>query len=79
MQKSFRYELIKKDKKTGARLGRVYTDHGCFDAPCYMPVGTQATVKAMTPRDLEDVNAHIILANTFHLYLPIQGLQSDPK
>ena len=69
MQKSFRYELIKKDKKTGARLGRVYTDHGCFDTPCYMPVGTQATVKAMTPRDLEDVNAHIILANTFHLYL----------
>ncbi|MCR5072565.1 MAG: tRNA guanosine(34) transglycosylase Tgt [Clostridiales bacterium] len=69
MQKSFRYELIKKDKKTGARLGRVYTDHGFFDTPCYMPVGTQATVKAMTPRDLEDVNAHIILANTFHLYL----------
>ena len=69
MQKSFRYELIKKDKKTGARLGRVYTDHGAFDTPCYMPVGTQATVKAMTPRDLTDVNAGIILANTFHLYL----------
>ena len=69
MQKSFRYELIKKDKRTGARLGRVYTDHGSFDTPCYMPVGTQATVKAMTPRDLEDVNARIILANTFHLYL----------
>ena len=69
MQKSFRYELIKKDKKTGARLGRVYTDHGSFDTPCYMPVGTQATVKAMTPHDLTDVNARIILANTFHLYL----------
>ncbi|MBR5804547.1 MAG: tRNA guanosine(34) transglycosylase Tgt [Clostridia bacterium] len=69
MQKSYRYELIKKDKKTGARLGRVYTDHGVFDTPCYMPVGTQATVKAMTPRDLVDVNARIILANTFHLYL----------
>ena len=69
MQKNFRFELIKKDSRTGARLGRVHTDHGVIDTPCYMPVGTQATVKAMTPDDLKNVQASIILSNTFHLYL----------
>jgi queuine tRNA-ribosyltransferase len=66
---SFRFELIKECSKTGARLGRVYTPHGSFETPIFMPVGTQATVKALTPRDLKEINAQIILANTYHLYL----------
>jgi queuine tRNA-ribosyltransferase len=65
----FRFELIKTCKQTGARLGRLHTPHGVIDTPCFMPVGTQATVKAMTPRDLEDARAQIILANTYHLYM----------
>ena len=65
----FTFELIKTDKQTGARLGVLHTPHGDIETPCYMPVGTQATVKAMTPRDLLDVNANIILSNTYHLYL----------
>jgi queuine tRNA-ribosyltransferase len=52
-----------------ARRGRLLTPHGSVDTPVFMPVGTQGTVKAMTPRDLEDVGATIILGNTYHLYL----------
>ncbi len=69
MSKGFKFELLKTCPHTGARLGRVTTPHGSFDTPCFMPVGTQATVKAMTPRDLDDVGANIILANTYHLYM----------
>lgn len=70
MEQPIRYELIKKDKKTGARRGRIYTPHGIIETPVFMPVGTQATVKAMTPDELKDmVNAKIILSNTYHLYL----------
>ncbi|MEL7610053.1 MAG: tRNA guanosine(34) transglycosylase Tgt [Bacillota bacterium] len=65
----FEYELIKECKQSGARLGRLHTPHGFIDTPCYMPVGTQATVKAMTPQDLYGVGASIILANTYHLYM----------
>ncbi|EFV02760.1 tRNA-guanine transglycosylase [Pseudoramibacter alactolyticus ATCC 23263] len=65
----FRYELIKKDKYTGARLGRIITDHGEIETPIFMPVGTQATVKSMNNRELEDIGAQIILGNTYHLYL----------
>ena len=69
MEKPFQYELIHTCKQTGARLGVLHTPHGDIDTPCYMPVGTQATVKAMAPRDLLDVGANIILSNTYHLYL----------
>ena len=69
MEQPFRFELIKTCKQSGARLGKLYTPHGVIDTPIFMPVGTQATVKAMTPRDLRDVKANIILANTYHLYL----------
>ncbi len=69
MNKPFHFELIHKDRQTGARLGKLHTPHGIIDTPIYMPVGTQATVKAMLPRDLRDVNAQIILSNTYHLYL----------
>lgn len=63
------YELIHVCKQTGARLGRVHTPHGSFDTPAFMPVGTQASVKGMSPDELKDVKAGIILSNTYHLYL----------
>ena len=65
----FRYELIKEDKHTGARLGKIHTSHGVLNTPIFMPVGTQATVKSMTSEDLEEMDANIILGNTYHLYL----------
>ena len=64
-----KYELIKECSQTKARLGKVHTPHGSFDTPMFMPVGTKATVKAMTPEELKDINAQIILSNTYHLYL----------
>ncbi|MDD3401161.1 MAG: tRNA guanosine(34) transglycosylase Tgt [Eubacteriales bacterium] len=69
MEQPFRFELIHVCKQSGARLGRLHTPHGVIETPCYMPVGTQATVKAMTPRDVEETKASILLANTYHLYL----------
>ncbi len=70
MEQPIRYELIKKDAKTGARRGRIHTPHGIIETPVFMPVGTQATVKTMTPTELkEEVKAKIILSNTYHLYL----------
>ena len=63
------YELIHVCKQSGARLGRVHTPHGSFDTPAFMPVGTQASVKGMSPDELKDVKAGIILGNTYHLYL----------
>lgn len=67
--KHFFFELIHTDKHTGARRGRLHTPHGVIETPVYMPVGTQATVKAMTPRDVEETGASIVLSNTYHLYL----------
>ncbi|WP_170846075.1 tRNA guanosine(34) transglycosylase Tgt [Bacillus sp. MUM 13] len=66
---AIRYEFIKKDKQTGARLGRVHTPHGSFDTPAFMPVGTLATVKTMAPEDLKQMGAGMILSNTYHLWL----------
>lgn len=66
---AIRYELIKECKQTGARLGRLHTPHGVIETPIFMPVGTQATVKAMTPEELKEMEAQIILSNTYHLYL----------
>ena len=64
------YELIHKDKNSGARRGVVHTPHGDIQTPVFMPVGTQATVKSLTPEELKDeVGAQIILSNTYHLYL----------
>lgn len=64
-----RYELIKKSDELDARLGKVHTPHGDIDTPVFMPVGTQASVKAMTPEELKEAGAQIILSNTYHLYL----------
>src|SRR5699024_5703890 len=55
--------------QTGARLGKVHTPHGSFDTPMFMPVGTLATVKTMSPEELIEMNAQIILSNTYHLWL----------
>lgn len=64
-----RYELLKECKQSGARLGNLYTPHGIIKTPVFMPVGTQATVKAIIPEELKDIQAEIILSNTYHLYL----------
>ena len=69
MNKPLTYELLHVDKKTGARRGRITTPHGVIETPVFMPVGTQATVKAMKPEDVEKTGAQIILANTYHLFL----------
>jgi len=66
---AIRYEPIKTCKQTGARLGRVHTPHGSFDTPAFMPVGTQATVKGMSPAELKEIEAQIILSNTYHMYM----------
>ncbi|RUS47695.1 tRNA guanosine(34) transglycosylase Tgt [Cohnella sp. AR92] len=66
---AIRYELIKTCAQTGARLGRVHTPHGVIETPTFMPVGTQASVKGISPEELKDLNAHIILSNTYHLFL----------
>lgn len=67
--KPLTFELIKKDTRTHARRGRVTLPHGTVETPIFMPVGTYGTVKGMTPRDLEEAQAQIILGNTFHLWL----------
>ena len=66
---SFSFELIKTSVDSRARLGRMTTAHGEVRTPVFMPVGTQGTVKAMTPDRLEEAGAEIILGNTYHLYL----------
>ncbi|CAG5092475.1 MAG: tRNA-guanine(34) transglycosylase [Thermobacillus sp.] len=66
---AIKYELIKVCKQSGARLGRVHTPHGSFDTPAFMPVGTQATVKTVSPEELKAMDAGIILSNTYHLFL----------
>ncbi|HBI57032.1 MAG TPA: tRNA guanosine(34) transglycosylase Tgt, partial [Firmicutes bacterium] len=63
------FELVARCSKTGARAGIFHTPHGQIKTPIFMPVGTQAAVKAMTTDELVDINAQIILANTYHLYL----------
>ena len=65
----FSFTLIKKDSTTGSRLGRLVTAHGEVETPAFMPVGTLGSVKALSPRDLEEIGCRMILANTYHLYL----------
>ncbi|MEG2447688.1 MAG: tRNA guanosine(34) transglycosylase Tgt [Bacilli bacterium] len=64
-----KYNLLHNDKETGARYGTLETNHGTFETPMFMPVGTRATVKMLTPEELYDCKAGIILANTYHLWL----------
>ena len=70
MKEAITYELLHIDKNSGARRGVVHTPHGDIQTPVFMPVGTQATVKSITPEELKnEVNAEIILSNTYHLYM----------
>jgi len=66
---SLKYELLHECKQTGARYGKVHTPHGTFETPIFMPVGTLATVKTLSPEELLQMDASIILANTYHLWL----------
>jgi queuine tRNA-ribosyltransferase len=61
------FELLKTDSQTKARLGRLTTAHGVVDTPVFMPVGTQGSVKALDPRELDEMGTKIILGNTYHL------------
>ncbi len=63
------YELIRQCPETGARAGRLHTPHGSFDTPMFMPVGTQGTVKTLSPEELHGMGAGVILGNTYHLFL----------
>ena len=63
------YELIKQCPVTGARAGRLHTPHGSFETPMFMPVGTQGTVKTLSPEELKEMGAGFILGNTYHLFL----------
>ncbi|NLP44326.1 MAG: tRNA guanosine(34) transglycosylase Tgt [Peptococcaceae bacterium] len=62
-------EIIARDTKTRARLGKLHTPHGVIETPVFMPVGTQATVKTMSPDELKQIGTKIILSNTYHLFL----------
>lgn len=63
------YELIHKDKNTGARAGKLRTNHGIIDTPAFMPVATKATVKTLTPEELYDMGTQALISNAFHLFL----------
>jgi queuine tRNA-ribosyltransferase len=63
------FRIIARDATTPARTGELRTAHGVLQTPVFMPVGTQATVKSLTPEDLRGVGAHIILGNSYHLFL----------
>jgi queuine tRNA-ribosyltransferase len=63
------FEVIATDKSTKARVGRVKTEHGIIDTPAFMPVGTQGSVKAVSSRELRELNAQIVLGNTYHLFV----------
>ncbi|MBB6449511.1 queuine tRNA-ribosyltransferase [Geomicrobium halophilum] len=69
MTAAIRYEHIKTCQQSGARLGRIHTPRGTIDTPVFMPVGTLATVKMMSPEELKEMDAQIILSNTYHLWL----------
>jgi len=66
---AFKFELIKKDPFSKARLGKIETNHGSFSTPAFLPVGTQGTIKSLTPEELVDIGVEAILGNTYHLYL----------
>ena len=69
LSKPFEFELLHVCAQTGARRGRLHTPHGVIETPIFMPVGTQATVKTMSPDELKQIGAQIILSNTYHLHL----------
>jgi len=66
---AIRFELEHIDKHSGARIGKLYTPHGSFETPIFMPVGTQATVKTLSSKEIKEVSDGLILGNTYHLWL----------
>ena len=64
-----KFEVLHKCPTTGARVGKLYTEHGVIDTPCFMPVGTKATVKSLSPEEVRETGSQILLSNTYHLYL----------
>ncbi|OGC36537.1 tRNA guanosine(34) transglycosylase Tgt [candidate division WOR-1 bacterium RIFOXYB2_FULL_48_7] len=66
---TFKFELIKKSNNSKARVGRIYTPHGVVNTPAFMPIGTLGAVKTMSPRELHEIAAEMILSNTYHLFL----------
>ena len=69
MEKKFSYETVKVCKQSGARIGIFHTPHGDIETPVFMPVGTLATVKTLTPEQVKECNSAVILSNTYHLWL----------
>jgi queuine tRNA-ribosyltransferase len=67
MEKSF--EVLKKSKNKGPRTGRIFTAHGVVNTPVFIPVGTQATVKTLSPKELEEAGVELVLSNTYYLFL----------
>jgi queuine tRNA-ribosyltransferase len=75
---TLKFEVITRDATTDARVAHLTTAHGAIETPVFMPVGTQATVKTLTPDDLREAGAEVILGNTYHLYLrPGSALIAD--
>jgi len=76
--KDFKFEIIAKDKKSKARVGRITTAHGIINTPAFVPVGTKATVKGLTPQDLREAEVQLLFGNTYHLHLrPGEDLVKD--
>lgn len=69
MSHDYKFEIIKQSSHSKARIGKLHTPHGIIETPCFMPVGTQGTVKALTPEMIHATDSQIILANTYHLAL----------
>lgn len=69
MKTRFDFKILTRDKKTGARVGLFKTPHGVVETPVFVPVGTQATVKSLTPQDLKEIGVQILFGNTYHLHL----------
>jgi queuine tRNA-ribosyltransferase len=69
MKKPIQFNIIKESKNNNARVAELYTAHGVIQTPAFIPVGTKATVKSLTPEQIQSIGAQAILANTYHLYL----------
>src|SRR5512136_2072736 len=65
----FSFRILRKDSSSRARVGKVETSHGSFSTPAFLPVGTQGTIKSLTPEELVEIGVDAILGNTYHLYV----------
>ncbi len=65
----FSFKLLHQDKKTKARVGRIHTPHGTIETPAFVPVGTQGSVKSLTPEELKELDVDVFFVNTYHMYL----------